>query len=244
MKQSRWIAVIITLAGYGLLGCGGSASSTAPSTETKPASHEHEHDHDHDHGHDHDGHDHGSSAENDSASAPQQRAIEEIPQKPQAEIAADAAPEQVVHAFFDSLRSGSEQVAGGLLTDRAWQETNKEGFVVQPPGTPGAQYTIGETRFVTNDENGAHVASTWTETFEDGSQETYDVTWVLRHEAHGWRIAGMATTVAEGGETLFLNFEDPRDMLSKWEAADTAESGEPAALQAQNTGSSASPITR
>jgi hypothetical protein len=38
---------------------------------------------------------------------------------------------------------------------------------------------------------------------------------MVRREADGWRIAGMATRVFEDQPPLYLNFEDPEDMLRK-----------------------------
>src|SRR5690606_19521916 len=86
----------------------------------------------------------------------------------------------------------------------------------QPPGTPDMTYQIGQTEYVTEAKDGAHVGSIWTEKFETGETHSFEVIWVMRLESQGWRIAGMAMPVGEGEEPLFLNFEDPEDLLRKW----------------------------
>lgn len=132
----------------------------------------------------------------------------------------DLAPQDVVSKFLDALRSGDESMAAELLTTKARTETAKHDLAVQPPGTPQATYRVGQVEYVTENRDGAHVTSTWTEPVGDGRNESYEIVWVLRHQPHGWRIAGMATEVVPGQAPLFLNFEDPADMLAKWRNAD------------------------
>lgn len=131
------------------------------------------------------------------------------------------APETVVTSFLESLRNGNDTLAASLLTDLARQETQKKGLKVQPPGTPDMTYQIGQTEFVTPEKDGAHVGSIWSEKLETGEVASFEVIWVLRREPQGWRIAGMATPVGEDNEPLFLNFEDPDDLLRKWTESET-----------------------
>ena len=129
-------------------------------------------------------------------------------------------PDAVVTAFLESLRKGNDVLAASLLTDRARQETAKKGLKVQPPGTPDMTYQIGQTEYVSEAKDGAHVGSVWSEKGPTGETESFEVIWVLRLEAQGWRIAGMATPVGEDNQPLFLNFEDPEDLLQKWHASE------------------------
>ena len=137
-----------------------------------------------------------------------------------ADIPRDLAPQDVVGKFLDALRSGDENVAAELLTTTARVETAKHDLAVQPPGTPQATYRVGRVEYVTENRDGAHVTSIWTEPAGRGQKESYEIVWVMRHEPRGWRIAGMATEVVPGQAPLFLNFEDPADMLQKWRNAD------------------------
>ena len=57
--------------------------------------------------------------------------------------------------------------------------------------------------------------SLWTEPDADGGLVSTDVIWVLRKQANGWKISGMATAVAEGELPLLFNFENPEDMMLK-----------------------------
>ena len=67
-------------------------------------------------------------------------------------------------------------------------------------------------------DEGAHVASFWTDVDEHGKKHTDTIIWMVRKEAEGWRIAGMATRVFENQPAMILNFEEPEDMLSKQQA--------------------------
>lgn len=159
----------------------------------------------------------GSKTETPAANVPA-APTSETPATSQAKV---DAPDVVVSAFLESLRSGNDTLASSLLTDLARQETQKKGLKVQPPGTPDMTYEIGQTEYVTEAKDGAHVGSVWSEKLETGEVASFEVIWVLRLESQGWRIAGMATPVGEASEPLFLNFEDPDDLLQKWQASET-----------------------
>jgi hypothetical protein len=151
---------------------------------------------------------------------------------------ADAGPDVVVATFLDSLRSGDDATAEALLTQKARIETEKAKLKVEPPGTPSARYAVGQVQYVTENKDGAHVASVWEDTYPDGSTETYNVTWVLRRQEKGWRIVGLATQPKPDAPEVFLNFENPQDMLDKVAQANAELSVEgqqtPGAETAQN----------
>lgn len=124
-----------------------------------------------------------------------------------------ASPEEVVTDFLEALRSGNDQEAKRLLSDRARQSTASEGYEVRPLGTPSAEYKVGAAEFVSEAKGGAHVPSQWTESFPDGSAEAWDITWVLRRQPNvGWRITGMRAQLFPDAPKRFLNFEDAADM--------------------------------
>jgi hypothetical protein len=127
----------------------------------------------------------------------------------------DAGPDAIVKTFLDSLRDGDDATAEALLTERARIETEKAELKVQPPGSATARYAVGAVQYVTQNNDGAHVGSVWEDVGAGGGIETYEVTWVLRSEADGWRIVGMATQPAPGFPDIFLNFENPQDMLAR-----------------------------
>ena len=131
----------------------------------------------------------------------------------------DSGPDVVVTTFLDSLRAGDDATAEALLTERARIETENANLKVEPPGTPMAQYQVGTVQYVSENRDGAHVASIWRDTYADGSTEQYNVTWVLRRQEDGWRIVGLATQPQPGATEIFLNFENPLDMMQKVEQA-------------------------
>jgi hypothetical protein len=124
-------------------------------------------------------------------------------------------PDHAVTQFLDAVRAGNDQVSAAMLTPTARQKTKEMQMEVAPPVRPSAKFTIGQTEYVNAEKDGAYVGSTWTDTDSDGNIRTDKITWVLRHEAEGWRIAGMVTKVFPDQPPLVLNFEDPEDMLRK-----------------------------
>jgi ketosteroid isomerase-like protein len=117
--------------------------------------------------------------------------------------------------FYEALRDGDNGAIESLLTDKAREETAKSGLAIQSQASAALSYTIGETDFVTDQLDGAHVMSLWSEPGPDGAQVSTRVIWVLRKQPNGWKISGMATPVVEGQLPLLFNFENPEDMMQK-----------------------------
>lgn len=144
-----------------------------------------------------------SPADTDSPS-PALTASQTLPQS--------AAPEEVVSSFLDALRAGNDRLAANLLTDIARHSTEREGYVVRPPGTPTAKYQVAPAEFVTQRRDRAHVTSRWTETFGQ-EEESFDIVWVLQQQDNiGWRITGMRAQLFPGEPMRHLNFENAPEM--------------------------------
>jgi hypothetical protein len=136
-----------------------------------------------------------------------------------ARAARDDLPDDVVRRLLEALRAGDETTAANLLTAKARQETAKHNLVVQPPGSAQATYQVGRVEFFDDQKTGAYVSSIWNEPNGQGTQ-SFEVVWVLRCEKGPiWRVAGMATEAIAGGPPVLFNFEDPEDMLRKWQQA-------------------------
>jgi hypothetical protein len=69
-------------------------------------------------------------------------------------------------------------------------------------------------------DGGVQVGSRWTERSENGEPIVYDIDWVLRQQADGWRVVGMSTAFTPQGEPVFVSFENVAEMLKTWDAAD------------------------
>jgi hypothetical protein len=123
-------------------------------------------------------------------------------------------PDKVVTDFLHSVSKGDKEAANKLLTPLARQKT-AEMQMELPGGSPTAQFKVGDVELVS--DGGAHVACDWSDIDGEGQRHTDKVIWVLRQEAEGWRIAGMATKVFEDELPVILNFEDPADMVRKQE---------------------------
>ena len=139
------------------------------------------------------------------------------PLAPSVDLSTSATPQQVVQFFLTALQEGNDEQVTGLLTAKARTETAKHDLVVRSPGSPSAQFSVGELEMVSG---GAYVNSQWSETTPDGLTQLFDIIWVLRQQTDGWRIAGMATRVAANEQPTYLNFENPKEMIRKWNAAD------------------------
>lgn len=134
-------------------------------------------------------------------------------------ITEESTPDIVVSGFLEALRSGDKESTSALLTAKALAETTKHGVTVDPMSSPDSMYEVAAPKFLADNPKGAHVDSIWHEKLADGSDASYTITWVLRKEAAGWRIAGLAMEILPGEEPRFLNFEDPIDMLKKRDEA-------------------------
>lgn len=124
----------------------------------------------------------------------------------------DVGPEVVTARFLEAVRVGDDKKAATLMTELTRQKTAEMEIVVAPPGSDTAKFAIREVIFV---DEGAHVATDWTDVDADGNMHTDRIVWILRKVSEGWRIAGMATKLFDDRPPVVLNFEDPEDMLEK-----------------------------
>ena len=148
-----------------------------------------------------------------------------------------AEPPVVVQAFLEASRSGQDDLAMELLSNKAREATGREGLALDRAGKASMVYEVGGTEFPVDDKQAAYVTSVWrdpaeseerggspsnpsfepgivpttTQRVEEATGESVKVTWILRRQVEGWRIAGMATAVT-GEEPLLINFEDPSDL--------------------------------
>lgn len=115
-------------------------------------------------------------------------------------------PARVVAQFYDAMRDGNDATIASLLSDKARSETAKNGLKLRSQGKSSLTYEIGETEYVTEQKDGAHVASLWTE-----PDQTTEVIWLLRKQTSGWRIAGFAQIYDEG--PVLFDLESTEDIL-------------------------------
>lgn len=126
---------------------------------------------------------------------------------------ADGEPDAAVWDFLEAVRTGSDDKAAKMLTPLARSKVSETNMVLAPPGTDTARFVIGATERLA--EDGARVTVEWTDLDYNGKPRTDQTIWMVRKEADGWRIAGMAVPVFENEPMVLMNFEDPADMLAK-----------------------------
>lgn len=129
------------------------------------------------------------------------------------DLAQGDGPGSAVHRFLDAVRAGNDEKASAMLSPVARAKTAEYDMVVAPPGSDTASFQVGEVEMI--GEEGAHVASMWTDVDEQGQKHTDTIIWMVRKLPEGWRIAGMATRVFEDKPAVILNFEEPEDMMAK-----------------------------
>ena len=131
--------------------------------------------------------------------------------------AADDGPAASIGKFLDAVRTGNDEKATQMLSATARAKLAESGArrSVTPPASDTAKFEVGKVEYV--GEDGARVACTWTDLDENGKPRSDNALWVLRHEADGWRVAGVAAEIFKGEPPLLLNFEDPADMAKKQE---------------------------
>lgn len=149
-------------------------------------------------------------------------------------VSKEDGPDEVVRAFLDAARSGDDSTATQLLTDKAREETDREGLTLDPPGTPSMKYDIVKVDYHEQNPHAAYVTSSWVEQSSDpgASNDPIEVVWVLRRQSNGWRIAGMAAQMDPNEQHVWLNFEDPQHVarikseIAEEPGAETARRGE------------------
>lgn len=146
-----------------------------------------------------------------------------------------SSPREAAQSFFTALRDGDDEMVELLLTQKARVESAKNDLAINPPGNNTAVFTVGAVEYI--EQDGAHVAGSWTETTTAGTQ-TIDIVWIVRRESGGWRIAGLAARAGE--QTVVYNFEDPLEMQQRRAEAERREQitpqVNPAMQEVQQTG--------
>lgn len=133
-------------------------------------------------------------------------------------LAADASPETVIEQYVQALNEYDIKRAENLLTDVAKLECRRAGLEPQQAWSASATYQITNVAYATERPIRAEVTTEWTERDASGASADFRIVWMLFKQAHnGWRISGMKTHFTAGGELVFLNFEDPSDMVARWE---------------------------
>jgi len=129
------------------------------------------------------------------------------------EVAQADSPATSVHDFLEAVRTGNDEKATMLLSKLTREKMASLNRKVTPPASDTARFTVGKVEYLDGDR--AAVACTWTDLDVEGQPKTDEPIWVLRHEAEGWRVAGLALKVFPDQPPVQLNFEDPDEMFRK-----------------------------
>ncbi len=127
------------------------------------------------------------------------------------ELDTDATAKDVCEQFMQNLQSGNRIAAENLLTRIALTNTSKEGLVLEPMGGPNSECKFGEVRYATNKQKLAQVDCTVSEK-ADGEEFEMDMTWVVRKQNSGWRIAGVMLQLEADAAKDLLSFENLNDV--------------------------------
>lgn len=151
-----------------------------------------------------------------------------------------AQAEAVVSAFLDRIRrGGQDNNAMSLLTDRAQAELQRVGQVVQPIGSPDAQFKVTRSTpmprdpKIENQADGRLVHCLWSEPAEVGANgqtataEQYQVVWSVIRQHGDYKISGLILEMDPNEAPMILDFEDG-DLMAR------VLGGQPAAQTAQS----------
>jgi hypothetical protein len=129
--------------------------------------------------------------------------------------AEEGGPAEAVARFLEAVRTGNDEVAAQMFTPLARKRTAEMDIQIAPRGSDTARFEVGQIEPV--GDSGARVASKWTDLDKNGQPRTDEIVWMVRREAEGWRVAGMAATVFEGEPPLLLDFEQPQETMRRLE---------------------------
>lgn len=151
-----------------------------------------------------------------TTNAPTQTAAAEVVQN-----GVGTEPAHCVAIFLDSLRSGDEAAANGVLTTKAREELAKTAYEMQPLGTPQGKFEIGRVGYpFPEDKSIALVECEWSEPPVEGQEPLrMDIVCEVHKESQGWRISGLGVNVPGSEETLVLDFEDAAALQATIDAA-------------------------
>ncbi len=139
-------------------------------------------------------------------------------------------PAAAVAEFLDAARSGDSKRTAMMFTEAARQLVDELQIVISPPTSDTAEFVIGKVKYF--GEDAARVACTLSDLDENSQRCSEEVIWMVRQEPEGWRIAGAATTSAEGQPSQAIDFEDRQQMAEMRQAQQgNAQAQRPEALE-------------
>ncbi len=124
------------------------------------------------------------------------------------QASADDSPDKAVHDFLSAAQAGDQKRLSGLLTTAAQTEAQKNGVNFELDSYQNASFQLEQYEFLNEAKDSAHVSCKWTDRYQDGTEVTHDVIWVVRHEDAGWRVAGMIIRPFPDKPPVALNYED------------------------------------
>jgi hypothetical protein len=201
MRSVHWMALAALLL-VGATGCGTSGSTSQADSSKKAAAK--------------DAGDVAGGGENQGAVPAGDGKTAARPKAARIPLAQTNTPEKAVAVFLEAVRKGDDERAAGMFTPLAREKAAGMGIQVAPKGSDTASFQVGpKVEYLA--EDGARVQSKWTDLDKDNKKRTDEITWMVRKEPEGWRVAGMATPVFEGEPPLLLDFENPQETMQKLE---------------------------
>jgi hypothetical protein len=144
------------------------------------------------------------------------------PAKAEPAAAASEGPAAAAAQFLEAVRTGNDEKVTKMLGTVARAKLAEANISVIPPASDTAKFKVGKVEYI--GEDGARVNCLWTDLDENGEPRSDHALWVLRREAEGWRVVGVAADTFDKEPPLLLNFEDPQDVVKKqqWLRAEVA----------------------
>lgn len=138
---------------------------------------------------------------------------------PAANSDSQAQPQDVLRQFLNAIKTGKKDAAEQLMTTVARQRIAEAGIGMDDLSSSSAtmSFEIHGVQLLKMPDNkeGAHVSCTLSDKLEDGKIESQNIIWGMRKETLGWRVAGMAWTPFANEPPIFMDFENPEEVLEK-----------------------------
>jgi hypothetical protein len=124
-------------------------------------------------------------------------------------------PKQVMQEFLEAVRSGSDDRANSMLSKLAREKMAEIDLRLQPPASDTAQFSIDEVKFLDDNKEAAHVATTWTDQGPEGTPISDKIVWAMRKDPEGWCIVGMGANLIPDDDPVVFNLENPTEVRQK-----------------------------
>ncbi len=132
-------------------------------------------------------------------------------------LTVESSAEDVCREFLRLLENGERFEARQLLTDQAQLATERANLELDAPGGGAMTFEVSGARYATGERQIALVDCHFRDPVDPDARMT--LTWTMRRQENGWKIAGMLVDPG-GGALDLLSFENASDLARIHQSVD------------------------